>query len=262
MAINKVIYGNDTLIDISNTTAEESDVENGKIFHKKDGTQGTGNYQWTWMGHKPEFIKNVLTEEVALEDTTYPDWTPSTTAKAIRATANADTFVADLVNYEYIIRWKISCNPIYTEGTVLKAATIRECLNTYQHIFKRPNSVTNIRDKNFNSNACVTVCSAPLAVYYKTDGTTITYTYSVSYGLYGALTAATFSSTTSNTPTVTVKKPTLNARCSTSYFSTAMAAAIDQENTKFKIVGDLYRIPKGGIVRTLYEELCDLYVEE
>lgn len=42
MAINKVIYGNNTLIDISDTTAVASDVEEGKDFYLNDGTKATG----------------------------------------------------------------------------------------------------------------------------------------------------------------------------------------------------------------------------
>lgn len=42
MAINKVVYGNDVLIDLSNDTAEASDVAQGKTFHLKSGAQGTG----------------------------------------------------------------------------------------------------------------------------------------------------------------------------------------------------------------------------
>lgn len=52
MAINKVIYGNDTLIDISDTTAEANDVASGKYFYDKSGvrTLGTGS-----SGGFPEF---------------------------------------------------------------------------------------------------------------------------------------------------------------------------------------------------------------
>lgn len=42
MAINKVVYGATTLIDITDTTATESDVEYGKVFYKADGTRGVG----------------------------------------------------------------------------------------------------------------------------------------------------------------------------------------------------------------------------
>ena len=44
MAINKVDYGGQTLIDTSQDTAEASDVLEGKTFHSKSGEQLTGTY--------------------------------------------------------------------------------------------------------------------------------------------------------------------------------------------------------------------------
>lgn len=42
MAINKVEFGGNTLIDITDTTATPGSVENGKVFYQADGTRGKG----------------------------------------------------------------------------------------------------------------------------------------------------------------------------------------------------------------------------
>lgn len=261
MAINKVIYGSNTLIDISDTTAQAADVENGKDFYLNDGTKATGSYIYDWKGYKPELVERVFEQEYALEDTLFNGWTPSTTGLAIVATSNVKTFAADLAHYEYLLVWKIKAIPVYADGTVLKAAPIKEVTVINQAIFKRPNSVTNIEADNFAGNACVTLYTTPLNMYYTTAGK-LSYTYSVSYGLYGSGTAATFSNSSSNTPNITIKTPALYARCSSTYFSTAMANAIDQENSKMYVVGELYRFPVGSTMRGLYNDMIDYFNEE
>lgn len=42
MAINKVIYGGDVLMDITDTTAVASDVQSGKYFYGRDGVKTAG----------------------------------------------------------------------------------------------------------------------------------------------------------------------------------------------------------------------------
>ena len=46
MAKNKVVFGNQTLIDLTDTTAEAADVAAGEVFYDRGGnrTVGTGNY--------------------------------------------------------------------------------------------------------------------------------------------------------------------------------------------------------------------------
>lgn len=39
---NKIIYGDQTLMDITDTTAEEEDVIEGQVFYRASGARGTG----------------------------------------------------------------------------------------------------------------------------------------------------------------------------------------------------------------------------
>ena len=217
---------------------------------------GGGNctfYEYDFMGKMPEFVNTIYTNEVALEDTDFATWTPSTSASTIVASVTAGTFSANFANYEYILKWETSVDVALQAGATTKAQLIWEGADQYQILCKRPNSLVNIGAMNFNGNTCFTYYTVPFMRYYKTDGTS-TYTHSISYGIYPVVTAATFSNATSNTPTVTVKTPSVSARCYKSYFTEARAAEVDQENTSIKIVGKLYRIEVAGAIREMYKD--------
>ena len=210
-------------------------------------------YEYSFMGKVPELVNTIYTNEVALEDTDFATWTPSTSASTILASVTAGTFSADFANYEYILKWETSTDVALQAGATTKAQLIWEGADQYQILCKRPNSLVNIQAQNFNGNTCFTYYTVPFMRYYKTDGTA-TYTHSISYGIYPVVTAATFSNATSNTPTVTVKTPSVSARCYKSYFTEARAAEVDQENTSIKIVGKLYRIEVAGAIREMYKD--------
>lgn len=56
MAINKVVYGNQTLIDITDTTASATSVQSGKKFYDKSGSLITG--VGSALGHTTEILPN------------------------------------------------------------------------------------------------------------------------------------------------------------------------------------------------------------
>ena len=62
MANNKVVYGNTTIMDITDTTAEAADVAAGEVFYGRDGvrTVGTGNYM--------DKVSNPTANEVLITD--------------------------------------------------------------------------------------------------------------------------------------------------------------------------------------------------
>lgn len=263
---DKVVHDNivvqalpETTVDVSDTTAAADKVKRGEIFHLASGEAAAGTLDWSMIGDEPEFVSRVYDSgEIALKSTSFNGWTPSTTAKTIKASVSAGTFAADMANYEYLLRWRCEFNAVYAEGTVKKAAVEREVAELWQALCRRSASLSAIAAENSDGNSCITYMSIPLNVYYNTDGAR-KYTYSTSYGVYPAVTAATFSSSSSDAPTVTVKTPSYSARCSATYFSTAMAAALDQDKSKFRIVGELYRIKPKCAMRQAYERMIDLY---
>ena len=64
MAKNKVIFGNTTIMDITDTTAEASDVANGQVFYDRGGnrTVGTGNYM--------DKVDNPVADDILVTDST------------------------------------------------------------------------------------------------------------------------------------------------------------------------------------------------
>ena len=162
--------------------------------------------------------------------------------------------------YEYTVRWRVLTNIVYNDGTVRKAALVQHCDSLWQQCYKRPDTITRIETGVFNHNYCTSLATASTySFYYNTSGT-LTFTTGSSYGIYPAIVAATFASTTADSTTLTLKSPTINARCSTSIFATAMAAAVDQEASTVRIVGDLYRTPVGwSVLRKCYEDAMAIH---
>ena len=65
--INKVIYGGNTLIDLTGDTVTAADVQSGKIFHLKDGSTTTGTN--TWDAYTQD--ANATAAEILLDKTAY-----------------------------------------------------------------------------------------------------------------------------------------------------------------------------------------------
>lgn len=213
-----------------------------------------------FLGVEPEHVKNLYTYSSALSDTGYNTWTPSTTASAIVSSSTlSPTYAGNTAEYEYYLRWRFDADINYASGTTMKYAPDREIMELWQLVAKRPSSRANIQADNFNGNNCSTYFTAGLLSYYDKNGS-YTYTWSATYGFYISATACTFSNSTSDTPTITFKTPTINARCSTTYFTTARAGNVDKANSTVKLIGDLYRVKADTCPsRKMYEYLVDIY---
>lgn len=214
---------------------------------------------WTWMGEEPTVVNSSFySDSYLLASTSYNGWTGSTTAKIIVASASAGTFVAsEMSQYEYLINWQFDANIVLTSTATTKAIPIRECANVWQLITRRPSSLGNISSDTFNGNTAYTYYTAPWLKYYNTSGSS-TYTWSNSYGIYGTVQTPTFSSTTADSPTVTLKTPIWYARCSSTYFATGRVGDIDQTATTLKRTCKIYRVKKGTPPREMYEGLVNI----
>lgn len=214
---------------------------------------------WTWMGEEPTVVNSSFySDSYLLGSTSYNGWAGSTTAKVIVASASAGTFVASAMNeYEYLINWQMDVSCTLKSTATTKAIPIRECANVWQLVTRRPSSLGNITADNFNGNTAYTYFTAPWLKYYNTSGSS-TYTWSNSYGIYGTVQTPTFSNTTADSPTVTLKTPIWYARCSSTYFATGRVGDIDQTATTLKRTCKIYRVKKGTAPREIYEGLVGI----
>lgn len=214
---------------------------------------------WNWMGIEPECIdNNVHSFSAALEDTDFATWTPSTTAAVIVASENKTARAIDTGEYDYLLRWQFTADISYLSGVTMKAVPIRQAIEIWQAIIKRPSSYANLQIPTFTANACVTMLTAPIIDYYNTSGTH-TVAWTASYGVYAAAVAATFSSSTSDAPNLTIKTPSISARCSSTYFATARGEYVDQANSEVKLRGELWRMKKSNTTEAMYQSVVDLY---
>ena len=104
--VNKVVYGNQTLIDITDTTADDESVADGEVFYKASGARSTGTMQYvktiTFNGttKSPDGNKDISLTET---DPTVPSWAkqvnkPTYTAAEVGAYSKTeiDSMVATL----------------------------------------------------------------------------------------------------------------------------------------------------------------------
>lgn len=214
-----------------------------------------------WMGPNAVHVGTIYSKDYTLADTGFNTWTPSTTATVIVATgAVSQTQVVDLEHYEYLVRWRCEFINALKSGATKKAQIEKQLGSHWQSIHRRPYGLDNITSLTDSRNYCTnTYATSTLLVYWNTSGTK-TWTTTNSYGIYQTYQAATLSSNTSLTPTVTFNYPSISARCYSSYFSTTRAAEVDKANATVKIRGDLYRIDAGfGWTRGFYRDAYAMY---
>ena len=218
----------------------------------------------SWLGADATLVHEITPVTVALKDTDFNTWTPSTTSATVVASktlsGNTQKYVAtDLLldgGYNYINVWNMKIPVVYTGTPTKKAMPLFSCGLLIQALFRRYSSFVNLQDGNLDNNVTAQQTLATFERYYGSTTGTITYTNGASYGLYFANVAPSISSTTAQSPTITLKTPTMSARCSNTYMSTANAALIDKTNTKLTYTCKVYRVRQDAYLQGFYRYLA------
>lgn len=213
----------------------------------------------SWLGEGAELLQTYAKESTLLSSTSYNGWTPSTTAKTIKSGASLTAVAIDLENYDYLLRWQFYCEPVYGDGATNTARMVKVAQEIYQGIFRRPSTLANISSLTDSANVCQTINTPSLMDYYN-NNSSHTFTWSASYGIYASATAATFASSSNLQTNLTPKRPSISARCSTTYFSTSNAGKVTQASTYLYTKGWLYRIKKSkSLGYNQYHNVCAIY---
>lgn len=210
--------------------------------------------KWNYLGAAAEKISSFADFSVALKDTDYNTWTPSTTPGLILATDTFGTFVADVKNYDYVIKWTFWTDLAYNAGATLKNIPYKQRSISLSSTYRRPRLYTDFQAETFNCNVASSNYNVEAILYYNSSGSLAVHHTGV-YGFYATAGTATLSSATADTPTVTIPRPVLYARCNTTFFATARASEIDKTNSKLYLRCEVFRVKKDYTTSAAWREM-------
>jgi hypothetical protein len=257
--MSKVLTLNDKIVVASNGKAILSpnagsggyvtQDENGYIILPPDG--GGSSDTWAWYGTDAELI-DTTTQTVALKDTSFATWTPSTTSTMIY-TLPTNSISTNFSDYDYVCVGEFVFDPVYESGTTLQ--TITKQIETRWEVRSIvPSNVASWDSETYNTQDNSCNFTYPRIFYINSSGTSQIYNGS-SYGLYVG-----WGNGTSSGMNSFQKTPSVYARCYSNFFTTTVAAAVDQTNSKFKISFSVYRIPASkSVARSVTAITMDMY---
>ena len=202
---------------------------------------GGGGDTWTWMGRNPVKVTTLPVENLSFADLGLDSWTYSTTATTLRSAEDYTTTTAcDLANYDYITVTSVKVHYEYDSswtGTVAPTDFVYwYAIATYRYILGYSAAMSGTPDYN---GATSTMSEYRLLTRNSKYG-------SYAYGLYSSTSpGVTISSTSSTTPTVTWKKPSISAKGSSAYFPEAAYNNLDFDNSYYELTTEIWRVDAG-----------------
>lgn len=256
MADNLTIFGT-TYSNVAGFKATDTD-SNTKTFIRPTGSEtktvngtydvtnlaqlvvnvsGGGNYPW--FGQNTTYVGRIIDKTFNLKnDTTFDSWTASTTAGTIKAASStADGSQAIDYNNMWWFVYRAFVEVAFLPGATLQT-TVKRFANYYIYqIYPCPSNNGNLvaGTNNTTNNASTDRYGIR---YYGNTANTLAYFQ----GRYGPMYTSNPSQTASGT-TYSWKIPSIQARCSTSYFTTARKTEVDSANTNMVVTMDVYKTP-------------------
>lgn len=272
--VNKVqLADGSVLVDLTSDTVTADKLMSGFTAHGADGSEITGTasgfvqvsetpdihggtiisissaHTADWEGVDRELVSTLISQNLTLADIGWTSWTPTTTQTTIKSSETTSvTAQLDLANYDYCLKYVLKIEFAYAQGTEMKYCITKECTLTPIIIFRYTTDFTNYLAGTRNTNTAETFNSNVCYLRYNSSGSESFYASNCGIYITGANPA--FSSTSSATPTITIKTPVYYARCDNSIFTTDKAEAVDATNTTVHLDVKLYRYKANSSFRS------------
>lgn len=198
------------------------------------------------IGKNHTLLRTELKPKVYLKDTDFATWTPSTNTAIIVPTTEEFTFVADMLNYDYMLCIQFYAHLYYDDGAQQKGMFIEGTSESWSAMYRYPSNYAQLLDHNWNTNGANPAIQTVSSTHYYAANGGETVVNSLAYGITCNVQMPTVSSTTgADNPTWTVKSPNIQARCHDSYFNLTNAGYVNQNTSYYQLKYILYRVDYG-----------------
>lgn len=232
--ITKSITANGTY----NASSDSADGYSSVTVNVSGG--GGGDYPWFGPNTVKDYTKTITIN--LSNDTSWDSWTASTTGTSILAAPTTADFSYSFDLAEYAITIVTYSIVNYTLKSTATKVNIPISTGRYDICFVCGMPSTYNQFKNLTA---ATYYNKPLSdtrmYYYNSNG--VKATAQASYGAYNNLSPSITSTSSGNTVTLSFKRSSIYARCSTTYFNTARKDDIDSEDTNVVLTIDVYKTP-------------------